>query len=83
MITLQISAVNGLIVALSLVVGVLVYRRTVSGQVKGDLALAAGAVAACVLVLGFLFGVGDGAVIPTDVPPPAVAESPTSSAPSP
>ncbi|MFB6906679.1 hypothetical protein ACFCWB_20670 [Streptomyces bacillaris] len=67
MISLQIPAANALVFIISLVVGCVVYRRSVNhaGSVtKGDLAMAIAATAACVVVLAFLFGLGDGAATP-------------------
>ena len=75
MIILQISAANGLIFVLSVIVGCLVYRQSARGAGKGDLALAATAVASCVLVLGFLFGMGDGSTAPVGTPSPAAPQS--------
>ncbi|MDQ1013162.1 hypothetical protein QFZ82_007647 [Streptomyces sp. V4I23] len=73
MISLQFSAENGFIVLLSLLVGWAVYRHSMKNrpgqQAHGDLAVAIGAVAASVLILGFLFGVGDGSGTVDNTPP--------------
>ncbi|MEH0589860.1 hypothetical protein QA942_39845 [Streptomyces sp. B21-106] len=64
---LYIHPVNALIVAISLVVGYLVWRRprvgaaaSLSTPVAGDLPGGAGAALATMLILAFLFGLGDG-----------------------
>ncbi|MEU3920098.1 hypothetical protein [Streptomyces sp. NPDC029004] len=75
MISLQIPAVNGLIVLLSLIAGFTVYRYG-RGRGGGDIAAAVGAVAACVLVLAFLFGTGDGTAQPEGPPSAPTASVP-------
>src|SRR5690242_19024274 len=64
---LHIDPVNGLLVAIGLVVGYLVYRRPTVGtgvqpltQVHGDLVGGTTAALATILILAFLFGLGDG-----------------------
>ncbi|WP_333733645.1 hypothetical protein [Streptomyces sp. IBSBF 3010] len=63
---LYISAVNALIFAVACTVAYVVYGRTKSQQAtdgpaaKGDLTAALTAAAAALLMLAFLFGVGDG-----------------------
>ncbi|MEU4499663.1 hypothetical protein AB0F96_41040 [Streptomyces sp. NPDC023998] len=63
MISLQIPAANGLIVLLSLLAGFAVYFRR-----SRDIAAAVAAAVACLLVLGFLFGLGDGTPQPKEHP---------------
>ncbi|GAA2523364.1 hypothetical protein GCM10010276_88210 [Streptomyces longisporus] len=62
MIRLEIPAANGLIVVVSCVVGLLIYRRSVTAHQastgRGDLVAALGATATCIVVLAFLFGLG-------------------------
>jgi hypothetical protein len=83
--SLHIPAANAAVFAVSLMVGYAVYRRSTythaGATPKGDLAMALGATATCVLVLAFLFGLGDGQASPPAAPPatePGVSASPTS-----
>ncbi|MEW2086897.1 hypothetical protein [Streptomyces sp. NPDC005283] len=80
MISLQFSAESGFVVLLSLLVGWAVYRHSTKNhpgqQGQGDLAVPIGAVAASVLILSFLFGMGDGSGA-TDTTPPAPSTSVT------
>ncbi|WP_437050578.1 hypothetical protein [Streptomyces sp. enrichment culture] len=62
---LYIDPVNGLIVAIGLLVGYLVYRRPLAGagmqpQPHRDLPGGIGSALAAILILAFLFGRGDG-----------------------
>ncbi|MFF9192611.1 hypothetical protein [Streptomyces rochei] len=85
MLSLHIPAANAAIFTVSLVVGYLVYRHSTHAQVgtsaKGDLGMALGAVATCVVVLAFLFGLGDGKAVPspasTTTPSAPVSSTPT------
>jgi hypothetical protein len=83
--SLNIPAANAAIFAISLVVGYLVYRHSMNTQAgtatKGDLGMALGAAATCMVLLAFLFGLGDGKVMPPPVgtsgPTTAVSASPS------
>lgn len=81
MIRLEIPATNGLIFVVSCIVGFIVYNRSATvhqgSAAKGDLVAALGATATCVIVLAFLFGLGDGS--PALSPQPAPGVSPTGS----
>ncbi|MDX2762395.1 hypothetical protein [Streptomyces europaeiscabiei] len=64
---LHIDPVNGLLVAIGFVVGYLVYRRPAAGTggeqstpMQGDLVGGTTAALATILILAFLFGLGDG-----------------------
>ncbi|WP_406187349.1 hypothetical protein [Streptomyces sp. NBC_01006] len=65
MVNLHISAVNAMIFTLACLVAYVVYRRTknpsvLPGRLSGDVGAALTAAATVLLMLAFLFGVGDG-----------------------
>ncbi|MFE1789308.1 hypothetical protein ACFW7J_13100 [Streptomyces sp. NPDC059525] len=76
---LHINGANALVVAVSCVVAYVVYRRTqshqkvtVTGQPdRGDMVSALTAGATCLVLLAFLFGLGDGSA--KDEPPSSQA----------
>ncbi|WP_405409031.1 hypothetical protein [Streptomyces decoyicus] len=59
---LHIAPLNGLIFGIGCVVGYLVFRRTAANAqpLPGDLPAAIAAAASTIVVLAFLFGLGDG-----------------------
>ncbi|MEV6740087.1 hypothetical protein AB0N14_25335 [Streptomyces sp. NPDC051104] len=79
MISLQFSAENAVVVLLSCLIGMIVYRHSrdshAGPQAKGDLATAIAAVATTILVLSFLFGMGDGSKSTGEEPQPTVSAS--------
>jgi hypothetical protein len=79
-VTIHIPLLNGLVVVAAIIAGCVVFRHTRSAHTDrsatGDLSTAIAAAAAVVLILAFLFGLGDGSAGVRDAPasPPTSAE---------
>ncbi|MEU0645963.1 hypothetical protein [Streptomyces umbrinus] len=82
--TFHIPPLNGFVVVVSIVVGCIAFYRSQNAHTgmatKGDLGLAVTCAAASVVILSFLFGLGDGSRAKTEspAPPPAATAGPAS-----
>ncbi|QQM38048.1 hypothetical protein [Streptomyces liliifuscus] len=73
--TFHIQPLNGFVVVVSIVVGCIAFYRSQNAHTgmatKGDLGVAVTCAAASVVILSFLFGLGDGSPAESPAPSPA------------